>query len=216
MKRLEFGTVRRGRSRRIAWLDRHNLLGVVTLVWALVVGLTGVMNELSDPLFALWQNTELRAVLAHGRGQSSPSPARLASVEGALETARRALPGDIVASIVFPGGQAVGSGHYLLWAKGATPLTSRLFTPVFIDARTDHLTAVVNMPWYLRALEICRPLHFGDYGGLPLRILWALLDLVTIAVLGSGLYLWLSRRRSPIDRRLQELEDERSLMPTGP
>jgi len=36
-------------------------------------------------------------------------------------------------------------------------------------------------------------LHFGDYGGLPLKIIWALLDLVTITVLGSGLYLWLRR-----------------------
>lgn len=211
MRRLEFGTVRRGRSRRIQWLDLHNLLGVVTLAWALVVGLTGVMNELSDPLFALWQNTELRTVLAHGRGQSLPSSAQLASVEGALETARRALPGDVVTSILFPGGQAVGPGHYLLWAKGATPLTSRLFNPVLVDARTDHLTAVVHMPWYLRTLEICRPLHFGDYGGLPLKILWALLDLVTIAVLGSGLYLWLSRRRSPIEQRLQEIEKHPAL-----
>ncbi|MDB5973481.1 MAG: putative rane protein [Nevskia sp.] len=41
-----------------------------------------------------------------------------------------------------------------------------------------------------------RPLHFGDYGGLPLKLIWALLDLVTIAVLGSGLYLWLAWRRS--------------------
>jgi uncharacterized iron-regulated membrane protein len=52
------------------------------------------------------------------------------------------------------------------------------------------------MPWYLRALEVSRPLHFGDYGGKPLKIIWALLDLVTILVLGSGLYLWLSRRTS--------------------
>jgi uncharacterized iron-regulated membrane protein len=56
------------------------------------------------------------------------------------------------------------------------------------------------MPWYLRALEVSRPLHFGDYGGMPLKIIWILLDLVTIAVLGSGLYLWLSRRSSPAAR----------------
>jgi uncharacterized iron-regulated membrane protein len=43
---------------------------------------------------------------------------------------------------------------------------------------------------------VSRPLHFGDYGGLPLKIIWALFDLVTIVILGSGLYLWLSRRAS--------------------
>jgi hypothetical protein len=32
------------------------------------------------------------------------------------------------------------------------------------------------------------------------------LDLITIVVLASGLYLWLSRRRSPIEAQLAELE----------
>lgn len=73
-------------------------------------------------------------------------------------------------------------------------MTSRLFSPVLVDAGSGKLDGVVSMPWYLRALELSRPLHFGDYGGLPLKIIWALLDLVTIFVLGSGLYLGLSRR----------------------
>ena len=58
------------------------------------------------------------------------------------------------------------------------------------------LVSAVAMSWYLRALELSRPLHFGDYGGMPLKIIWVLLDLVTIAVLVSGLYLWLSRSRA--------------------
>ncbi len=208
MKRLEFGTVRRERSARLKWLDLHNLLGVVTLAWALVVGATGLMNELSTPLFAVWQRSDVQAMLAPWRGQPAPALEELSSPQAALETARRALPGDVVTSIVFPGGETGSAHHYLLWAKGATPLTSRLFSPVLVDARSGKLTAVVSMPWYLRALEISRPLHFGDYGGLPLKILWALLDMVTIVVLGSGLYLWFSRRRSPIDRRVRQLEED--------
>src|SRR3546814_11980216 len=38
MKKLSFGTVRKHRSTRLKWLDLHNLLGAVTLVWATVVG----------------------------------------------------------------------------------------------------------------------------------------------------------------------------------
>jgi uncharacterized iron-regulated membrane protein len=33
----------------------------------------------------------------------------------------------------------------------------------------------------------------GDYGGMPLKIIWALLDVVTLIALGSGLYLWAAR-----------------------
>jgi uncharacterized iron-regulated membrane protein len=38
MRKLEFGDVRHGRTARLKWLDLHNLLGIVTLVWTLVVG----------------------------------------------------------------------------------------------------------------------------------------------------------------------------------
>jgi uncharacterized iron-regulated membrane protein len=41
----------------------------------------------------------------------------------------------------------------------------------------------------MSALLLSQPLHFGDYGGLPLKIIWALLDIATIIVLASGLYL---------------------------
>ncbi len=47
MRRLDFGTVRSTGSRRLHWFDLHNLLGIVTLCWALIVGATGVMNALS-------------------------------------------------------------------------------------------------------------------------------------------------------------------------
>lgn len=212
MRRLDFGTVRTDRSPRLKWLDLHNMLGAVTLAWMLVVGATGVMNELSTPLFALWRQTDVQAMLAPWRGKLAPSQAEVGSVQAAFDTAKQALPGMVVTSIAFPGSPYGSPYHYLLWAKGDTPLTAHLFNPVLIDAQSGALTAIVRMPWYLRALEVSRPLHFGDYGGLPLKIIWALLDLVTIAVLGSGLYLWLARQKSPIDVDILETE----MMATAP
>lgn len=193
MRKLEFGTVRRGRTRRLAWLDLHNLLGVVTLAWAVAVGTTGAINELTGPLFNLWRATELTAMLQPYRGQ--PLPARLASVEDARATVEAALPGRTIVTVVYPSAEFGSPHHYLFWAQGNTPLTSRLLTPALVDARTGQLTAAPGLPWYLRVLELSRPLHFGDYGGLPLKVIWALLDLVTILVLASGLYLFVARPR---------------------
>ena len=68
--------------------------------------------------------------------------------------------------------------------------------PALIDAETGALTDSRDMPWYVSALFISQPLHFGDYGGMPLKILWALLDVLTIFVLGTGVYLWLRRRKA--------------------
>jgi uncharacterized iron-regulated membrane protein len=214
MKKIEFGTVRVARSRRIRWLDLHNLLGVVTLSWAFVVGVTGVINELSTPMFKYWQGTALQSMLAPYRGQQTPQLNELASVDGVMTTVLKALPGMALTSISFPGNPFGSPYHFILCAKGDSPLTSRLFTPVLVDGRTGALSAKVEMPWYLRALEVSRPLHFGDYGGIPLKSIWALLDIITILVLGSGLYLWIARRKSAA-ARLAELEDRHAALATG-
>jgi len=193
MRKLEFGTLRTNRSRRLKWLDLHNLLGVTTVVWGLAVGATGLMNELSIPLFATWRQTTVKTMVEPFKGSDLPAQTELSSIQSALDTAKAAVPGLTVLSIIYPGADVGTPFHYFVWAKGDTPLTSRLFSPLLVNARNGELSGAVSMPWYLRALQISRPLHFGDYGGLPLKMIWALLDIVTVVVLGSGLYLWASR-----------------------
>jgi uncharacterized iron-regulated membrane protein len=205
MRKLDFATVRADRSRRIKWLDLHNMLGVVTLAWLLVVGVTGVINELSTPLFGLWQQTDVRAMLAPMRGKPVPATSELTSPQAAFDSVQKQMPEMVATSLLFPGASFASPYHYLIWTKGRTALTSRLFSPALVDARTGAFDGSVAMPWYLRALQVSRPLHFGDYGGMPLKIIWALLDLVTIVVLGSGLYLWLSRKSSA---RVPEADSE--------
>jgi uncharacterized iron-regulated membrane protein len=80
--------------------------------------------------------------------------------------------------------------------RGDEDFSSRLYRPVLIDAQSGAITDRRSLPWYLTALLISQPLHFGDYGGQPMKLLWALLDLATIVVLVSGLYLWLVRGRA--------------------
>jgi uncharacterized iron-regulated membrane protein len=194
MRKLAFGTIRREKSSRSKWLDLHNFLGIVTTLWLFVVGATGVMNTLSVPLFAAWRAQALPALLAPYRGQPMPDPASFGSVVDAVALARKALPDNTITSVVFPSNRFGSPRHYLVWTKGRTPVTSRLFTPVLVDVQTGALSEASGLPWYLRALELSRPLHFGDYGRLPLKIVWALFDLVAIVVLGSGVYLWLAKR----------------------
>ena len=85
--------------------------------------------------------------------------------------------------------------------RGDTPLTSRLLKPVLLDAQTGAVADTRDLPIYLKALFVSQPLHFGDYGGLPLKIIWAVLDSFTIVVLGSGVYLYVTRRRKSARHR---------------
>ncbi len=193
MRRQAFGTLRRGRTPRLFWLDTHDLLGIVTVAWAGVVGLTGIVNTLETPINEAWRARALADLTApyEGLGIAPVST----SLDEAVAEAVRAAPGMTLQFVAFPGTDWSSDHHLAVFLHGDTPLTEHLITPVLIDARTGEVAGLRRMPWTSQALSLSRPLHFGDYGGLPLKILWALLDLFTIVVLGSGVYLWLAKGR---------------------
>ncbi|MFA5496161.1 MAG: PepSY domain-containing protein [Porticoccaceae bacterium] len=191
MRKLDFATIRAARGPRVLWLDLHNLLGIVTLAWVSVVGLTGVISTLAQPAASLWQGTELAEMIAPYK--DAPPLTQRVPLDVALATARETAPDMRLVAMHFPGRDSSGDHHYSAIFVGNTPLTSRLIKPALIDAQTGALTDIREMPWYVKVLYLSKPLHFGDYGGLPLKIIWALLTLITIVVLGSGIYLWLRK-----------------------
>ena len=193
MRKLDFGAVRKDRSTRVKWLDLHNLVGIVTLVWCFVVGATGMINTWADLLVKYWQYTEVSTLLAPYQGQPLLQARDRGPLQASLDTAMHHGQQRKVSFIAFPGTAFSSPHHNTIFLKGTTPLTSRLLQPLLVDARTAQLTAAPELPWYLTALLVSQPLHFGDYGGMPMKILWALLDVATIVVLGSGLYLWLRK-----------------------
>jgi uncharacterized iron-regulated membrane protein len=82
MRKLEFGSVRHDRSSRLKWLDLHNLLGIATLVWLFVVGLTGTINTLALPILGQWQATELADMTAGYKGQPPGDDIRISGACG--------------------------------------------------------------------------------------------------------------------------------------
>jgi len=203
MRRLDFGVVRREKTPRLKWLDVHNLIGIVTIIWVLVVGITGSINTLSQIIIAIWQQDQMAEMLQPYK--NLPPPTSTGSLEQAMQTARKAVPDMHASFVAFPGSMFSSPHHYTIFMKGNTPLTSRLLKPALIDTATSKLTDTRDMPWYVKTLLLSQPLHFGDYGGLPLKILWTIFDIFTIVVLGSGLYLWWGRRKRT-DKRISELE----------
>ncbi|GAK34545.1 putative iron-regulated membrane protein [alpha proteobacterium Q-1] len=203
MRKLDFGTVRASRSPRLKWLDYHNLLGVMTAAWVLVVGGTGVINTLAIPIIDFWKHTELADLIEpHG---APPSPVALHSLDDAMAKAKAAVSDMVLQFVAFPGASFSTDHHYAIYFHGKTPLTRQMTIPALIDARDGRFAGLRPMPWYVKTLALSQPLHFGDYGGLPLKIIWAVLDLITIIVLGSGLYLWLGKGGQRMDPAMEPL-----------
>src|SRR5690606_10339566 len=195
MKKYDFGMIRAQKSKRLKWLDLHNLLGIVTLVWASVVGLTGVINTLADPAIQLWRANDLAEMVADYKDQPK-AKGELASLDDAIAKEEEAAPDMEVSYVAFTGTLCSSSHRNAIYLIGNTPLTSRIIKPALIDAKTGEFTAIRDLPWYLKTILISQPFHFGDYGGLPMKILWTIFDLATIVVLISGLYLWFARRKA--------------------
>ena len=70
-RRLRFGTMQRAVAPH-GWLDWHNLIGAVTIAWALVVGSTGVVNTWAELMLSQWKSTELAAMVAPYAGKPPP------------------------------------------------------------------------------------------------------------------------------------------------
>jgi uncharacterized iron-regulated membrane protein len=191
MRKLKFGEVRTKNTTKLKWLDLHNLFGITTVAWAFIVCITGTINTLSVPIASLWQSGQLAEMTAPYK--DLPLVTEFTSAKDALFVAQSAALDMKPFIIAYPGTPFSSKHHYAIFMKGKTPLTSRLLTPALIDAQTGELTAMRAMPWYVSLMFISQPLHFGDYGGLPLKIIWALFDIIIIIILLSGVYLWIKR-----------------------
>ncbi|TDQ06212.1 PepSY-associated TM helix domain-containing protein [Pedobacter metabolipauper] len=195
MKKFDFGMIRTEKSTRLKWLDMHNMLGIITLTWAMVVGFTGVINTLSDVVLYMWQQGQLNEMTAPYKN-AAPLSGSLSSLDQAVGLVQKQAPEKEPYLIAFPGTAFSSKHHYSIFMRGRTPLTEKLLKPALVDAKTGTLTDIREMPFFVNAFFISQPLHFGDYGGMPLKIIWAIFDIATIVILASGLYLWFARRKS--------------------
>lgn len=197
--RREFGAIRNGKSNRAKWLDVHNVLGMVVFGWMLVVGGTGLINSWGEYLVYFWRADQVADMTRAYHNMPAPGKTQFGSVHHALEIARDPFPEMVPWFIAMPGSMMSDAHHYTIYLRGATPRTAQLVRPVLVDAVTQTITDSREMPWYMKTLMLSQPLHFGDYGGLMLKVIWFLFTLISTVVLITGLYLWWVRRKQRYD-----------------
>lgn len=197
VKRIAFGVLRRGKGPRPFQLDLHNFIGAVVLGWAVVVSATGVLLGLSTTALGVWRMTELAHVRAQ-YAQSAPVDYRNPpiSVGHAFAAATAAAEqGWHPVSVVYPKTDFSTARHFTVFLAGAKGLDERLLKIALVDAATGKIARTLELPAYLKAILVSEPLHFGDYGGLPLKILWTACTWMTLFITANGAWLWWDRRR---------------------
>lgn len=193
MRRFAFGMLRRDRSRRTLLADIHKLLGAATFGWNLVVAATGFLLCFSTFLLQLFATTEL-AAMAKPYGDA-PVVTDYSTIDRAIAGAEAAEAHRTWATVALPGSALSTPRHYGVLLKGDHGLEEHMFGLVVVDAVQPETVIPKEFPWYLKAVLVSEPLHFGNYGKLPLKIVWSLFTVVTLGLSVTGVWVFFVGRR---------------------
>lgn len=212
MRRFRFGMLRSDRSLRTLLADVHKLLGAATFGWNLVVAATGFLLCYSSLLLQLFAATEIAAMAKPYAG--TPVVTDYATIDRAIVGAERAQAHRTWTTIALPGSALSTPRHYGVLLRGDSGLEEHMFGLVVVDAVDPTQVVPKAFPWYLKAVLVSEPLHFGNYGKLPLKIVWSVFTVITLGLSITGVWVFFAGRRrraesgdaSPAGQRMPPVE----------
>ncbi len=189
-------TLRLRGGARAFWSSLHRLLGVWSLVFGVIIAVTGVWYLAERDLvpretaYPAAPKLDPEKLAAHG---DAP---RMRPLDELVAAAVRAFPGLRPTGIQLPdtpGGVAAvqgRTGRALVRDRADTVFLDPFDAAVVSVRRSDESGA---LKWWVDAADA---LHFGYWGGLASKLLWAFLALCLPALVLSGA--WLSLRRAGV------------------
>ena len=194
-------SLRWGGSRRLQEADMHNRLGVWGLPFHVVVTVTGALLGLSSLIIgvlalAAYDGDRAKAVgVLFGPGAGADETAAPVPDVGAMiRQIKASAPNEEFTNAflqhVATAGQSVQLGMHRS-GQIAFSTTYRFTGDGKLLTNSQQADRGPGR-WILGALQ---PLHFGWFGGLPVKLLYGLLGLALTVVTSSGVTIWLARRR---------------------
>lgn len=188
--------------RRVLWSDLHKVLGVWGLPFQLMIALTGaaiclaaiVLPYTAGPAFGEvdrgWSELYGERTQPEPSGRPGPmlAPSRLAA------HAEAAVPGlDVHWIRITPYGderaEAIAYGHLGGSLSPRAVIRLRARDGALLATDTGDAAA-------LQVMQVFSGLHFAGFGGLGLRIVYAILGIAGCLTILSGNWIWLTRRAS--------------------
>jgi uncharacterized iron-regulated membrane protein len=184
-----FIRLRWGKSARIFFSDLHKMVGISSTVFNLLLGFTGAWWNLGH-IIGHWVEEEAAPpVVEKWTGE--------VSVDAMAAAAAQRLPGYQANWITLPF-TADGDVSFFGAMADDGPLRSPYGSIVSFDRKSGALKSAVlarDAGVGGQILDSFRPLHFGNFGGLPVKILWSLAGLTPAILAISGSMMWWKRTR---------------------
>ncbi|WP_207869068.1 PepSY domain-containing protein [Pseudomonas sp. 51_B] len=190
-----FKPLRTGHGPRIFWGDLHRLAGVWSIWFIAVISITSIWFLIRAILFDNQITISSEPIVPVIAREQVPqtldgSPAPRIDLDEAARIAGLAIPSLDITSVSLP---ATAYSHIEMGGRGWYPL-------MFQSASVNPYTRQVDSQFLLSdrsALEFVtesmRPLHTGDFGGLPIKLIWFFFGLVLTLMVFSGLLIWTKR-----------------------
>lgn len=177
-------------SARIFFSDLHKMIGITSVAFNLLLGFTG----------AYWNFTHVIGEWISGEHEQPKLSNRLyagaISLEALIVEGENRLPGFRANYISLPNEP---KAPITLWGAFTphNPLRSPYGSTVVFDAQTGAFQTATDIRaqgWWTQAVDAFEPLHFGTFGGLPVKILWFFGGLTPGLLAISGSLIWWKRR----------------------
>ena len=205
MKTLAFGT-RRRRSSRLFWSDWHKFTSVFAGTWAALMCVSGVFIVLYSVGMRDYQRTAQTMAAEHFSAQEQS--ASLLLPEEALAQMQEAFPAKDIISMRLP---TADSALYVFQIAEPTVRATdfALGTQVYLAAGGGE-PFLVPVPAWLTMAPFFLNLHIHNHEMTVEKIFWALLILMTAAMIVTGIVLWLTRWQSRISKAVEAAVQRRT------
>ena len=200
MKKQVWPAIRKGKGLRIVLADWHKIIGVSALAFNLVIALTGAWLGL-QPVLMRWfdiktPNTHKTEVIMEKEADKQLS----VNWHDAMQAVKKEFP-DLVPRFIV----SSANGSATITFRGSiqgTVYEREINTLVLSKQTLEPLFKydVRRQSFGDKFYFVQEALHFGDFGGLALKILYALLGLATAFLSISGFAIFLFRTKVK-DRR---------------
>ncbi len=186
------------RTPRIMFSSLHRVLGVWGLLFNLLMCLSGLF------LSYLVVNNAIKP-----KNKSIAVPALTYSVDEAMAKARAAYPDFTITYLRFPV-NAEGSLQLLGRLQEDPLYYGKYYSGLSVGEKGEIAKALFlrDSPWYVRMFRVLQPLHFGDYAGLWVKIIYSVGAILPALLSITGFLLWRSRSQvKPTVRRNVRLQE---------
>lgn len=195
MKKQLFGSIRRGRGIRIVNADWHKFVGVSALLFNLVIAVTGAWLGL-QPKVMKWTGMKSPN---HYTAPAKPISRELdramaVDYDALIVKAQRAYP-ELLPLYVSPSSD--GSRQVEIYGNVAGLVYERQIQKLVLDKETQEVKFLYDVRKQDagdRLYFVQEALHFGDFGGLLLKVLYCLFGLTSGALSVTGYVIYLKRK----------------------